>query len=154
MGSKNIQGQGECSKETSQLAGVGSFLKETRISKGIDSKSLAESLKIGEEQLEALERGEEEKLNEFIFIKAMIRRISERLKVDSEPLISSLEKGEPHKKRISQALLEKNNPKDRKKKSLSILGRIIAIIVLSFLSLTGLYLVDQGLESNNSERVE
>ena len=74
------------------LIDVGITLQNARLEKNICSKSLAESLKIGEEQLLALEKGNEKELPELVFIKALIRRVAEKLELDSDPLINLLKK--------------------------------------------------------------
>ena len=45
---------------------------------------MASDLKIGAHQLQAIEEGNEEKLPEKVFVKAMISRISQKLKLDTE----------------------------------------------------------------------
>ena len=62
----------------SSLERIGNFIKEARISKNKSIEELASDLKIGAHQLEAIEEGNEEKLPEKVFVKAMIRRISHR----------------------------------------------------------------------------
>ncbi len=70
---------------------VGSFLKQTREEQGLSVSEIASSLRIGEEQLVAIENGEEHLLPEKVFVKAMIRRVAERLGLDSSPLIKKLD---------------------------------------------------------------
>ena len=68
----------------SSLRRVGNFIKEARISRNQSIQHLASDLKIGAHQLQAIEEGNEELLPEKVFIKAMVRRISEKLKLDTE----------------------------------------------------------------------
>ena len=68
----------------SSLKRVGNFIKEARISRNQSVEELASDLKIGAHQLQAIEEGNEDLLPEKVFIKAMIRRISEKLKIDTE----------------------------------------------------------------------
>ena len=70
--------------ENSSLKRVGNFIKEARLSRNQSIEELASNLKIGAHQLQAIEEGNEEKLPEKVFVKAMIRRISQKLKLDTE----------------------------------------------------------------------
>ena len=68
----------------SSLKRVGNFIKEARISRNQSVEELASDLKIGAHQLQAIEEGNEDLLPEKVFIQAMVRRISEKLKIDTE----------------------------------------------------------------------
>jgi len=70
--------------ENSSLKRIGNFIREARLSRNQSIEELASDLKIGAHQLEAIEEGNEEKLPEKVFVKAMIRRISQKLKLDTE----------------------------------------------------------------------
>ena len=72
----------------SPLKRVGNFIKEARISRNQSVEELASDLKIGTHQLQAIEEGNEDLLPEKVFIKAMVRRISEKLKIDTEFVMS------------------------------------------------------------------
>ena len=74
-------------REDSSLKRIGNFIKDARLSKNQSIEELASDLKIGVHQLEAIEEGDEEKLPEKVFVKAMIRRISQKLKLDTEFLM-------------------------------------------------------------------
>ena len=63
--------------EDSSLKRIGNFIKEARLSKNQSIEELASDLKIGAHQLKAIEEGNEEELPEKVFVKAMIRRISQ-----------------------------------------------------------------------------
>ena len=69
---------------TPSLKRIGNFIKEARISRNQSVEVLASELKIGAHQLNAIEEGNEDLLPEKVFIKAMVRRISEKLKIDTE----------------------------------------------------------------------
>ena len=56
----------------SSLKRIGNFIKEARLSRNQSIEELAYDLKIGVHQLEAIEEGNEEKLPEKVFIKAMV----------------------------------------------------------------------------------
>ena len=72
------------SKGNSSLKRIGNFIKEARLSRNQSIEELASELKIGEHQLKAIEDGDEEQLPEEVFVKAMVRRISDKLKIDKK----------------------------------------------------------------------
>jgi cytoskeletal protein RodZ len=76
------------SKNNSSLKRIGNFIKEARVSRNKSIEELASDLKIGSHQLQAIEEGNEDHLPEKVFIKEMVRRISEKLKVDTEFIMS------------------------------------------------------------------
>ena len=67
----------------SSLKRIGNFIKEARLSRDKSVEELASDLKIGSHQLKAIEEGNEEELPEKVFVKAMVRRISQKLKLDT-----------------------------------------------------------------------
>ena len=69
---------------SSPLKSIGNFIKEARISRNQSVEDLASDLKIGSHQLQAIEEGNEDLLPEKVFIKAMVRRISDKLKIYTE----------------------------------------------------------------------
>ncbi len=73
------------------IQSIGTFLKASREQQNMSTAFLAASLRMGEEQLIALEEGDINLLPEPVFIKAMIRRVSERLKINPEDLIKELD---------------------------------------------------------------
>ena len=87
INSNNIKGK---DKEGSSLKRVGNLIKEARLSRNLSTAELASNLKIGEHQLKAIEDGRDDLLPEIVFIKAMIRRIGEKLKLDKDFIISEL----------------------------------------------------------------
>ena len=78
--------------ENSSLKRIGNFIKEARLSRNQSIEELASDLKIGTHQLEAIEEGNEENLPEKVFVKAMIRRISQKLKLDTEFIMDEFKK--------------------------------------------------------------
>ena len=70
------------------LKKIGNFIKEARLSKNQSVNELASDLKISEQQLKAIEEGRDDLLPEKVFVKAMIKRISEKLKIDINDLIN------------------------------------------------------------------
>tara|TARA_Y100001968_G_scaffold333489_1_gene396621 strand:- start:3611 stop:4087 length:477 start_codon:yes stop_codon:yes gene_type:complete len=133
------------SSQKTPLKKVGAFLKEARQARSISTEELSRQLRIGEEQLIAIESGEEESLPEKVFIKAMIRRISEKLNLDTNFIIEEF-KGRSIKKE------EQYSPVSIKNKTSSndykifpvmiilsaILGLISSIYFINYLSETRL----------------
>lgn len=74
----------------STLQEIGELLRQARVDQGLSCDQLAQSLKMGSEQLQALETGDLERLPEPVFIKAMTRRVASKLGLDGDSLISRL----------------------------------------------------------------
>ena len=70
------------------LKKIGNFIKEARLSKNKSVNELASDLKISEQQLKAIEEGRDDLLPEKVFVKAMIKKISEKLKIDINDLLN------------------------------------------------------------------
>ena len=70
------------------LKKIGNFIKEARISNNQSVNELASNLKISEQQLKAIEEGRDDLLPEKVFVRAMIRKISEKLKIDINDLMN------------------------------------------------------------------
>ena len=70
------------------LKRIGNTIKEARLSKNQSINELASNLKISEQQLKAIEEGRDDLLPEKVFVKAMIKKISEKLKIDINDLMS------------------------------------------------------------------
>ena len=83
--------QSEASNALKPLEEIGHLIRGAREEKALSIEDLAGSLRIGQEQLVALENGEEGLLPEKVFIKAMIRRVSERLQLDLSALINDFQ---------------------------------------------------------------
>lgn len=122
--------------ENSSLKRIGNFIKEARLSRNKSIEELASDLKIGAHQLEAIEEGNEEKLPEKVFIKAMIRRISQKLKLDTEFIMDEFktERQEGKIEEIVEEVAKKTN-KTRQSRDLSPLGFLIFILISGFLGL-------------------
>ncbi len=86
-----INNQEEILNSLSPLQRIGSLIRNSREEKNLSIEDLAGSLRIGQEQLIALENGDEHLLPEKVFIKAMIRRIAERLNLDINSAISEFQ---------------------------------------------------------------
>ena len=107
----------------SPLQKVGEFLREARQARSLSIEDLSSSLRIGKEQLIALEEGDEKSLPEKVFIRAMVRRIAEKLNLDTGFILEEL--NEKNKKEAKYKTLIK---KETTKKNKSINPFIIVII--------------------------
>ena len=70
------------------LKKIGNTIKEARLSKNQSVNELASNLKISEQQLKAIEEGRDDLLPEKVFVKAMIKKISEKLKIDINDMMN------------------------------------------------------------------
>ena len=73
------------------LQKIGALIRKAREEQSLSIEEVAGSLRIGQEQLIALENGEEDLLPEKVFIKAMLRRVAERLHLDLGILINEFQ---------------------------------------------------------------
>ena len=123
-------------KEQSSLKRIGNFIKEARLSREQSVEELASDLKIGSHQLKAIEEGNEEELPEKVFVKAMVRRISQKLKLDTEFIMNDFEteKQEIKIEEIVEEVAKKTN-KSRQSKVLSPVGFWIFILISGLLGL-------------------
>ena len=128
--------------ENSSLKRIGNFIKEARLSRNQSIEELASDLKIGAHQLEAIEEGNEEKLPEKVFVKAMVRRISQKLKLDTEFIMDEF-KTEKKEVKIEEIVEEvsKKDLKSKKYKRLNLLGFGIFVLISGFLGLISSYLI-------------
>ena len=126
----NSHKQDKKSIDTSSLKRVGNFIKEARLSRNQSIEDLASNLKIGEHQLIAIEDGNEEKLPEEVFVKAMVRRISEKLKLDTEFIMNEF-KTEREEVKIEEIVEEVSNKsyKNRKSRDLNPLNFGIFVLI-------------------------
>ena len=122
--------------DNSSLKSIGNFIKEARLSRNQSIEELALNLKIGAHQLKAIEDGNEDQLPEKVFIKAMVRRISDKLKLDTEFIMREFntERKEVKIEEIVEEVSKKNN-KSTKSKNLNPLGFLIFILISGFLGL-------------------
>ena len=72
------------------LVEAGRQLAEARAAAGLSQNQLASQMHMGEEQLAALERGDQAELPEPVFIKAMVRRLSSHLGLDADAMVQTL----------------------------------------------------------------
>ena len=125
-------------KNNSSLKRIGNFIKEARVSRNQSIEELASDLKIGSHQLQAIEEGNEEQLPEKVFIKAMVRRITEKLKIDTEFIMSEFknERKEVNIEEIVQevSIKSKTNKKLKKKNSMEVMAFILISGLLGLLA--------------------
>ena len=123
----------------SPLQKVGEFLREARLGRNLSVEDLSSSLRIGKEQLIALEEGDEKSLPEKVFIRAMARRIAEKLNLDTSFILEELKENKKNETK-NNPLIKKENPK--KKKNINpfslillsgTLGLLTSIMVLNHL---------------------
>jgi len=129
-------------KEQSSLKRIGNFIKEARLSRDQSVEELASDLKIGSHQLKAIEEGNQEELPEKVFVKAMVRRISQKLKLDTEFIMNEF-KTERQEIKIEQIVEEvaKKTNKTKQSKDISSLGFWIFILISGFLGLVASSLI-------------
>ena len=114
--------------ENSPLKRIGNFFKEARLSRNQSIEELASNLKIGAQQLKAIEEGDEDLLPEKVFIKAMVRRISQKLKLDTEFIMSEfkIERREV----VNSETIEVSSKIDNPKKSSKLKQLSFGILIL------------------------
>tara|TARA_B100000073_G_scaffold119166_1_gene96501 strand:- start:143 stop:649 length:507 start_codon:yes stop_codon:yes gene_type:complete len=123
-------------KDNSSLKRIGNFIKEARLSRDQSIEELAADLKIGAHQLKAIEEGNEEELPEKVFVKAMIRRISQKLKLDTEFMMNQFKT--EHKDVKIEEIVEdvaKKNNNSKQSGAFNPFGFGIIIFISGFLGL-------------------
>ncbi len=140
------------------LLKIGNIIKEARLSRNQSVSELATDLKISIQQLKAIEEGREDLLPESVFVKAMVKRISERLKLDTTFIESELDKPEDTVK-IEEVIEEVSNSKKNKyfKKSqlaFFALITISGIIGYLFSSLIFNFFVETKVDIDQKELIE
>ena len=129
--------------KNSPLQKVGEFLREARQGRNLSVEDLSSSLRIGQEQLIALEEGDESSLPERVFIRAMVRRIAEKLNLDTSFILEELNEKKKDAPSYSP-LIKKESPKKNKNANpfsmiivSGILGLLSSIMVLQYIERTG-----------------
>ena len=123
----------------SPLKTVGEFLREARQGRNLSLEDLSSSIRIGKEQLIALETGDESALPEKVFIRAMVRRISEKLNLDTSFILEKLNEKKINEQKPSPTIKKKNIRKNRAINPLSMiilsgaLGLFSSIILLRYI---------------------
>ncbi len=113
------------------LKAVGEFLREARQGRNLSVEDLSSSLRIGKEQLIALESGDEAALPEKVFIRAMVRRIAEKLNLDTSFILEELNEKKNNEPKASP-VIKKNNTKS--KRNLNPFGLLILSGALGLLT--------------------
>jgi cytoskeleton protein RodZ len=90
VNASEASGSIDVGSEPSPLKLLGTFLREERERRGISTATLAAQLRMGEEQLQALEAGDAPRLPELVFVIAQARRVADALGVDVNPLVAPL----------------------------------------------------------------
>jgi len=123
----------------SPLQKVGEFLREARQGRNLSLEDLSSSLRIGKEQLNALEEGDEKSLPEKVFIRAMVRRIAEKLNLDTSFIFEELNEKKKNEPKVTP-LIKKENPKRNKSLYLYLivfisgaLGLITSIMLIRYI---------------------
>ena len=101
------------------LKKIGNFIKEARLSKNQSVNELASELKISEQQLKAIEEGRDDLLPEKVFVRAMIRKISEKLKIDIKDLMHEFTNQKEHIK--TEEIVEDVQTKVKPKNSFTLI---------------------------------
>jgi len=108
------------------LKEIGPLIKSAREHKNITLDSLAESLKISKDYLIAIENGTRKFLPEIIYVRAMIKRISEKLEIDLNKLLSDSNSNDSKDQTKNESLREVNS---KIKISLILIISLIAFIL-------------------------
>ena len=106
-------GSSHVANKKSALRTVGEFLKEARQGRNISVEDLSSSLRIGKEQLIALESGDESALPEKVFIRAMVRRIAEKLNLDTSFILEELNEKKKSEPKPSPVIKKKSTRKNK-----------------------------------------
>lgn len=91
-------------EDASPLTALGTCLREAREQRGLSITALAAQLRMGEEQLQALERGDPQQLPELVFVIAMARRIATALGVEINALVEPLKQESANLKPVPSPL--------------------------------------------------
>ena len=102
--------QSNFAQSKAPLQKVGAFIREARQGRGMSLEDLAASLRIGKEQLIALEEGQENLLPEKVFVKAMVRRIAEKLCIETSFILDELNGRNAKANNIYEVASRENTP--------------------------------------------
>ncbi|MGA8005136.1 MAG: helix-turn-helix domain-containing protein, partial [Burkholderiales bacterium] len=81
----------ELSDEQPRGEQVGEILARARVARGLTLDDVAQQLKFGVRQIDALEQGRFESLPGSTFARGMVRSYARMLKLDAEPLLGQIE---------------------------------------------------------------
>ena len=131
--------------DKSPLKKVGEFLREARQGRNLSIEDLSSSIRIGKEQLIALEEGNESSLPEKVFIKAMVRRIAEKLNLDTSFIFEELNESKKNEPKYNPVI---NKESPRKKEYMN---QFRMVIISGFLGLLTSIFVLKYIENNQSD---
>tara|TARA_B100000214_G_C23569916_1_gene446834 strand:+ start:60 stop:563 length:504 start_codon:yes stop_codon:yes gene_type:complete len=126
----------------SPLQKVGEFIREARQGRNLSVEDLSTSLRIGKEQLIALEDGDESSLPEKVFIRAMVRRIAEKLNLDTSFIFEELNKKRENQPKYNPVIKKETSNKNKYLNPIGMfilsgsLGLISSIMVLKYIENT------------------
>ena len=129
------------------LQKVGDFLREARQDRNLSIEDLSSSLRIGQEQLISLEEGDENSLPERVFIRAMVRRIAEKLNLDTSYILEELNKKRKDESRYSP-VIKKESPKNKKN-----VNPFSMVILSGFLGLITSIMVLKNFERTRNDSI-
>ena len=126
-------------KSNSPLKKVGEFIREARQGRNLSIEDLSSSLRIGKEQLIALEEGDEKSLPEKVFIRAMVRRIAEKLNLDTSFIFEELNEKRKNETKYSPVINKQSHNETKNLNPFTMvilsgtLGLITSILVLKYI---------------------
>ena len=132
-------GSSHVANKKSALRNVGEFLREARQGRNLSVEDLSSLLRIGKEQLIALESGDESALPEKVFIRAMVRRIAEKLNLDTSFILEELNEKKKHEHQKPHLNNKQRYKKNKDVNSLrmvlisGMLGLLTSILVLNYI---------------------
>ena len=132
-------GSSHVANKKSALQNVGEFLREARQGRNLSVEDLSSLLRIGKEQLIALESGDESALPEKVFIRAMVRRIAEKLNLDISFVLEELNEKKNNEPKPNPVIKKKITRKNRNSNSFSMvilsgaLGLFTSIMLLKYI---------------------
>ena len=129
------------------LQKVGDFLREARQGRNLSIEDLSTSLRIGQEQLTALEEGDENSLPERVFIRAMVRRIAEKLNLDTSYILEELNEKRKDESRYSP-VIKKESPNNKKN-----VNPFSMVILSGFLGLITSIMVLKNFERTRNDSI-
>ena len=106
-------GSSHVANKKSSLRTVGEFLREARQGRNLPIEDLSSSLRIEKKQLISQETGDESALPEKVFIRAMVRRIAEKLNLDTSFILEELNEKKKNEPKPSPVIKKKNTRKNK-----------------------------------------
>ena len=129
------------------LQKVGDFLREARQGRNLSIEDLSSSLRIGKEQLIALEEGDEKSLPEKVFIRAMVRRIAEKLNLDTGFILEELNEKNKKESKYKTLIKEESTKKNKS------INPFIIVLISGALGLLTSFLVLKYIERAQKDSI-